>query len=704
MPFPDRRPSPAKRTAITSAPALLLTVVLAGLAAGAQRPVTAQVPPGDQAQPATLDPSEVGSGELLWRSPRGFVPLPVLDLEVRLEVTGILVHGTVRQTFRNPLSETIECLYVFPLPERAAVHRLVLRIGERRIVSVVQEREEARRTYEQGRREGRKAALLEQERPNLFTVAAANINPDESVQVTLEYLQELSYADGEFGLAVPLTFTPRFSPAGVVDAGRLIAPRVPTTGRGVAQPSVPQPSVPLAEMSVRISAGFAVQAVRSLSHAIRTWWDDGALEVELQPGKVSADRDFLLAWRPAPSETVRSTLFAEDREDGRYLLMMLLPPLEEIGQPRPLPTETLFVVDVSGSMDGPSIAQAREALLAALGRIRADDTFDILTFNDDVHAFRPGFVAAAGPDLEAARDWVGALQAGGGTMIEPALRRALDMMGQGGGDRLQRIIFLTDGAVGNEEEVLRALRGQARHVRLHMLGIGSAPNQYLMHKMAEAGRGLCDFISTTDGMANQIDAFFARLERPVLADLRLEWEGAAPPELYPPVLPDLHAGEPLIVSARLAPGASPGRPMLVGRAPLGPLRQPLQVLPPSPAGSGVAVRWARARVETLLDSLQEGTDAGGIRGEVVQVSKSFGIATPFTSLVAVEEFPTATGEGCTLRVPVSLPAGYTASGALPQGGTQETLQLLLGLILTTVGGILLLCDRLITGRRLRGNS
>lgn len=699
MPDPNRRPVPPKRTALTSAPAFLLTISLAGLAGGAQRPVTAQAPLGDQAQPATLDPSEVGSGELLWRTPRGLVPLPVLDLEVRLEVTGILVHGTVRQTFRNPLSETIECLYVFPLPERAAVHRLEMRIGERRIVSVVQEREEARRTYDQGRREGRKAALLEQERPNLFSVAAANINPDESVQIDLEYLQELSYADGEFSLAVPLTFTPRFSPAGVVDAGRLIAPQVPPSGRGV-----PQPSVPLAEMSVRISAGSAVQAVRSPSHAIRTWWDGAALEVDLQGGNAPADRDFMLAWRPAPSETVRSTLFAEDREDGLYLMMMLLPPLEEIGHPRPLPTETLFVVDVSGSMDGPSIAQAREALLAALGRLRADDTFDILAFNDDVRAFRPGFVAAAGPDLEAARDWVGALQAAGGTMIEPALRRALDMMGQGGGDRLQRIIFLTDGAVGNEDEVLRALRGQARHVRLHMLGIGSAPNRYFMRKLAEAGRGLCDFISTTDGMANRIDAFFARLERPVLADLSLEWEGSAPAGVHPPVLPDLHAGEPLIVSARLAPGTTPGRPTLVGRGPLGPLRQPLQVLPPSPAGSGVAVRWARARVETLLDSLQEGADAAGVRRDVVQVSKSFGIVTPFTSLVAVEEFPTATGEARAVRVPISLPAGSGASGSLPQGGTYAALQLLFGLILTAVGGALLLCDRLITRRRLRGNS
>lgn len=677
MPVPDRRPATL---------VLLLSIALASNAAGAP------------AQPATLRPSEAGSGELLWKSPQGFVPLPVLDLEVRLEVTGILVHGTVRQTFHNPLSETIECLYVFPLPERAAVHRLELRIGERRIVSVIKEREEARRTYEHARQDGHKAALLEQERPNLFTVAAASINPDEAVEVRLDYLQEISYADGEFGLAVPLTFTPRFSPPGVADADTLVAPRIPPDETGA-----PRASVPQAKMSVRINAGFAVQAVQSPSHAIKTWWDGAALEVELRAGKAPADRDFLLTWRPAPSETVRSTLFAEDREDGRFLMMLLLPPLQETGQPRPLPTETLFVVDVSGSMDGPSIDQAREALLAALGRLRPDDTFGILAFNDQVRAFRPRVVAAAGEDLGAGKEWVRALQAGGGTMIEPALRQALHMMGEGDGDRLQRIIFLTDAAVGNEDEILRALRGQAGQVRVHMLGIGAAPNRHLASKMAEVGRGLCDFISTTDGMTNRIDAFFARLERPVLADLRLEWDGAAPADVYPRTLPDLHAGEPLIVSARLAPGAPPGRPMLAGRGPLGPLSHPIDVLPPSPDGSGVAVRWARARVETLLDSLQEGSYADGVRKDVIQVSKSFGIVTPYTSLIAVEQFPTATGEARTVRVPVGLPGGSEESGALPQGGTYDALQLLFGLILTAVGGILLFCDRLVARRRLRRN-
>jgi Ca-activated chloride channel homolog len=678
-----RSPFSAMTLTITSAFLLCLMSPAAASASSTMRP-----------QATTLDLSEARSGELLWKSVEGLVPLPVLDLEVRLEVTGVLVHGSVTQTFRNLLPETIECLYVFPLPERAAVHRLELRIGERRIVAVVQEREQARKIYQQARQEGRKGTLLEQDRPNLFTVSVANVNADESVHVRLEYLQELIYDDGEFSLAVPLTFMPRFFPGPGPGTCKGVMPQL-RTGPGDDR------GVPRAKIEARIEAGIDLAEVASASHAIRTWRDGEALEVELQDGRVPADRDFLLSWRAAPSKTPRSVLFAEEREDGRYLLMMLLPPLDETGPATALPTETVFVVDVSGSMDGPSIVQAREALLAALDRLRPGDRFAILAFNDRVLPFLPAFVPAAGPALAEAKMWVGSLEATGGTMIGPALRQALDMIDADDGDRdrVPRVVLLTDGAVGNEDEVVRSIRAHPGRVRLHALGIGSAPNRYLMRKMAEAGRGLWGFISTTDGLSNRIDAFLARLDSPVLADLRLEWEGAPPEAIHPAVLPDLHAGETLWLSARQVPGAPLGRPVLVGRGPLGTLRLPIEVAAPSPEGSGVAVRWARAGIESLLDALQEGADPAAIRAEVVTLSKEFGIASPFTSLVAVEDFPTATGEARTVKVPSSLPVGSTLDGSLPQGGTDDALRFLVGILLMIAGGALMTCDRLLADRR-----
>ncbi len=655
---------------------LIKTLLLLSLIWNVLVPILAQE---DTPATAPTRPTEAGTGELLRRTPGGLVPLPVLDLQVKLEVTGILVRGSVIQTFRNPTREVIECVYVFPLPEQAAVHRMEMRIGERRIVSVIKERKEAKQVYEQARQEGRKAALLEQERPNLFTASAANINPGESIEVFLEYLQEIDYDDGEFALSFPLTFTPRFATNAVGDADRVTPPFA----------SAGSAAFPRAALTVRIDAGVPIERVVSDSHAIRDFWDGNVLVVEPEDKTIPADRDFLLRWRPILSEQPRPALFVEDRPEGRYVLVMLLPPLRDVGTGRGLPTETLFIVDVSGSMAGPSIDQARAALLAALDRLRPEDRFDILSFNDEVREFRGRFVPASGRDLEEARDWTRSLRADGGTRIDLALERGLSLVGASGSDRSRRIIFLTDGAADNEESVLREVRAGLGATRLHALGIGAAPNRYLMRAMASAGRGLCDFISTTEGAANRVDAFFTRLGRPVLTDLEIVWDGKEAVESYPALLPDLHAGEPLFLSARLASDRPLPRLVLGGRTLEGALRLEVTADGPATAGSGVAVRWGRAKVTALLDTLHDGADPEAVRQAVIDVSKAFDIVTPYTSLVAVEEFPTATGECGRVKVANGLPDGSRLLGDLPQGGSDEPILFLLGMLLLLAGSVLL---------------
>ena len=601
--------------------------------------------------------------------------MPVLGLSVRLEVTGVLVHGTLTQTFKNPTPEVIECVYVFPLPEGAAVHQMEMRIGQRRIVSVIKEREEAKQAYEKAKQEGRKAALLDQERPNLFTTSAANINPGETIEVRLEYLQEIAYDRGTFSLSFPLTFTPRCKTGGAIDRDRVSPPFAPADA----------PDVPRADLVARIDAGVPLRDVESDSHSITTRYDGDDLVVEPRSRTVPADRDFHLRWRPLLASEPRSALFTEDRADGRYVLLMLLPPLENVGAGLGLPTETLFVLDVSGSMDGPSIEQARAALLAALDRLRPGDTFNILIFNHAVTAFRTGFLPAGSPDLEEARSWVRRLRADGGTRIDLALQRGLDLIKTGHPDRAQRIIFLTDGGVDDEDDVLRMVRAGLGAARLHALGIGPAPNRYLMRKMAEAGRGLCEFISTTSGVDNRVDAFFARLSRPVMTDLELDWEGVASAEIYPSRLPDLFSGEPLFVSARLGAGHSVRRVLLKGRTHDGPIGFDLIAEDGNPLESGVAVRWARARVESLTDALHENADPDAVRRAVIDVSTAFGIVTRYTSLVAVEETPSASGDVRLVKVPSGIPLGSTLLGELPQGGTDEPLLFLVGILLVCSG-------------------
>jgi Ca-activated chloride channel family protein len=644
--------------------------------------VVAQEPVSDpdlvedaEAWGAPVELDEIGAGELLWRSDRGLVPLPALEVEVELDVTGVLVGGRVTQRFVNPTAETIEVVYAFPLPPSAAVHRMEMRIGERVVRSVIREREQARRTYEQAKATGRKAALLDRHRPNLFTTSAANINPGETIEIVLEYLDEVRYVDGSFVLSFPLAYVPRYVPAGFYgfrdEYERDALLGCEDVGGAI---------VPAAGIEVRLRPGIEVDRVESSSHAVRVdAEDEETLLVRTEEPRVPARRDFRLRWTPRLDGLPRPVTFVENGPGGRYAMLMLFPPLPGTEAGLGLPTETLFVLDVSGSMAGPSIRQARAALIAALDRLRPDDRFNILEFNETNRPFRPRFEFAEPETIEQARRWVRGLEAGGGTEIHRALVRGLEMMGESRSSHAQRIIFLTDGAVADEDGLLRTIAAELGDARLHAIGIGAAPNAYLMRKMARFGHGMCRFVDDAGTTENLIDAFFAKLDRPVATDLTLDWGALAVEESFPGELPDLHAGQPLALFARLAEAAETGNVRLTARTRAGRIETAADLPTVAERGSGLGIRWARSKVEQLMDSLHEGADPHAVRREVVDIALEFRLVTRYTSLVAVEEVSTALGEARPVRV----------AAVLPQGGTDHPLRLLVGLILLGTGTALL---------------
>lgn len=547
-----------------------------------------------------------------------------------------------------------------------------MRIGERRIASQVREREEARARYAAARDLGQKASLVEQARPNLFTTSVANVNPGETVVVKVELLDEVDYLDGTFRTAFPLTLTPRYGPA--TGPG-------PATGAATAAP-------PLVSIRAAIDAGFPLAAVRSTSHEIRVAPDGRRAIVRPEGGPVPADRDLVLAWTPDRPEGPGATAFLEDRPDGRYALLTVLPPASGDEDPG-LPTETMFVVDVSGSMDGPSIAAARDALAAALDRLHPGDVFHLMKFADSYETFRDEPQPAYGVSLEQAREWVRALEASGGTELVPALVRALDLVAQGDSSRARRIVLVTDAAVSNEDEALREVAPRLGATRLHVVGIGAAPNRFLLRKLARLGRGTTEFVARASEAEERIDALLQRIERPILGDLTLAWTGDEPDEVFPQAIPDLYSGEPLRLSARFGPGKLPARVVLSGRAGDGAFRQEVEIRPDGPAESGVAVRWARAKVESLVDGLREGADPEAVRRDVVALAVAFSLATRYTSLIAVEEARSAAEPGRPVHV-VSGTAGGTSGGdgSLPEGGTLNPLVLRAGLFLSLAGAAL----------------
>ncbi len=776
---------------------LLLITLLLGVAPPLSRAATDEEHPPHATSWQAGDPvrlDELSAGELMWTSDQGLIALPVIETKVLLEVHGVMLSGRLTQRFRNPSEEVIEVTYLFPLPERAAVSRMELVIGTRRIISRVEERAEARRSYEKARADGHKAALASQQRPNLFTVRAANINPGEEIDVELSFVQEVELRDGLYGLRFPMTFTPRFSsprrrPDDVAEDRELPDDRedwrermsadcerpddredwrermsadcerpddqegwrervsadcglpddqegwrervsadcglpddqegwgervsadcqrpddqegwgervsadcgLPDDQAGASFVSPRNPSFPVVSLEARLDAGLELEAVSSASHEISIHWEGETWVITPKDDTLIADRDFLLSWKPLNGAAARASFLTERREDGLYGLLMVIPPRDDSPAASGMSTETVFVVDISGSMQGSSIRQAREALSAALSRLRPDDSFNIIVFNDEQKIYSRTFLPATDGEIRAATDWAGRLEADGGTEILPALRLALRLSRGEEHAAARRIIFLTDGAVSDERAVFDLVASQLGDVRLHTIGIGSAPNTWLMRKMADFGRGRSTFIGNLGSADNEIDAFLASIDRPVMRDLQVEFVGDAPLETWPARLPDLYPGDPLVASFLFAPGSSPQRAILHGRLAGNDLRLDLAIaeLNSSPDTSpGLATRWARGKVASLLDSLHEDADAQTVRASVIDLGRRFHLITPYTSLVAVELFPSAFEDQRSLRVPNALPAGMPML-MLPRSGTLGPLLILVGLLLVGSGGLLLL--------------
>lgn len=681
---------------------LLLALLLATARrqpVGAQEAAPAAAPGGAEMLGPPQRLREVTRGSLLLAtvSPGAYLPAPLLLTEVDLVVRGVVARAEVRQRFTNPTDQWVEGIYVFPLPERAAVDGLELVIGDRRIVGEIAEREEARRTYETAKGEGRKAALLDQERPNVFTTAVANLGPGETLDVVLRYQQEVPFDGSAFELRFPLVVAPRYvpgAPSGVPPAGTGWASdtdEAPDASRVTPPVLAPHPD-PEAEvrgqavgllnpvrLRVDLDAGMPLARLASLSHplhtkrAARTGW-----RLSLAQREVPADRDFVLRWQPAASGGPRPTLLTEPAAGGGvHALLLVLPPAGETDSAARIPRETIYVLDTSGSMAGESIEQARAALVQALGHLAPEDRFNIVDFDSTARTLFPSSQPCDLETLEEARRWVAGLRADGGTEMLTALRLALT--GEPEPGRLKQVIFLTDGSVANEASILDYLTAKLGETRLFTVAIGLAPNSWFLAKAAELGRGSFTHVGDPGDAAARIGELYRRLESPLARDLEVVWDDPNA-DAWPRELPDLYAGEPLVVSAWL-PGN--GGALVRGRVGDEPWQARLGPQP-APAGSGLDKLWAHRQVTALTDGLHRGADPEEVRRAVIEVALAHRLVTRWTSLVAVDVTPTApAGQLPASRpLPVNLPAGWEAEavfGKLPQTATPARLLLLFGL-------------------------
>jgi len=631
--------------------------------------------------------NQVKSGMMLLKTNHQgvYVVAPTVETDVKLQVRGLVLRGEVRQTFRNPESTCAEAIYAFPLPEDAAVDRLQMTVGTRVIEGEIKERKEAQVVYEQARSEGKKASLLTQERPNLFTVSIANIGSGEEVVVTIDYQQNVDYRDGVFRLRFPMTIAPRYIPGQPNGTKQSVGWSVDTDQVPDASRVTPPVNMPGSgrenrlRLSVDLDSGVSLRRVDSSYQKVVTAVVSGSrYNVTLAGGDVPADRDFELVWQPDLGNEPKAAMFTEQSGSNTYALLMLMPPKASTGVR--LPKESIFIVDTSGSMAGTSLSEAKNALQLALDRLSPQDRFNVIEFNSMTHVLfnQP---QQASPDVVArAKKWVDGLVSTGGTEMLPALQAAL--LNQSPGDGVVRqVVFMTDGGVGNEEQLLTFIRTNLGQSRLFTVGIGSAPNSHFMRSAARFGRGTFTYIGSVTEVQEKMTALFEKLENPVLTNVQLHLDDPRA-EMWPQRIPDLYVGEPVVVAVRFS--SPTGRVTASGK--LGDHQwNDVQSLQVTGSESGVGKLWARRKIEALTDT------GGDVHQQIVELGLDHHLVTEFTSLVAVDHTPSgAPQQTCETRaVPVNLPLGWGGiEGSLPTTATPAPLEMLIGIVLLAIAAVI----------------
>jgi len=645
----------------------------------------------------------VGEGEFLYRSPISgrFESVPLVHTDVALDVRGLAVSATVTQQYVNSSAQPIEAIYVFPLPHDAAVYDMEIRIGNRVIHSVIREREEAKRVYEAAKSEGKRAALVEEERPNIFTSSVANLMPGDHVDVRLRYVEPLRWEDGKIRLTFPMVVGPRYIPGSQAvghdgEGWASDTDAVPDASR--ITPIVKNPESRSGHdisISTELDAGFEFGAVHSVSHEVNAkHLPDGRQRIELAGGTTIPNKDFILEVQQAQSTQPKTSLFLspERPQPGQsasgetHFLLTAFPPTVQPTQR--VPVEMLYMIDISGSMAGTSIEQARGALLQGLDHLQRDDRFAILAFNHGYFEFSAQSLPANAENVDRGRQFVERLEAGGGTEMLPALLHLMRKPETPG--YLRHIVLLTDGDLGNEEQIFAAMRQNLANTRLYTVAIGSAPNFFLATKMAQFGRGTFTHIANLNEITERMGHLLETIESPVLTDVKLSFEGVEVADVYPERPQDLFLRQPLTVYGRITKG-NQGKLHITARSG----SEPYEVIIPFDASRatfhpGITTLWARRRVEDWMDRWRESDEnaRSEVRSSLIAHAIRYHLVTRFTSLVAIEDVvANTTGSSAKVPVPTELPEGMQMDKVFgaPATGTADGFLEALGLALLCVG-------------------
>ncbi len=589
------------------------------------------------------------SGRLVGKIEGERVGLPQIEADYEVDVRGDLATVVVRQSFENPTDSTLEPTYQFPLYEKAAVYGMTMQIGERVVESEIQRKEEARETYEKAKRRGKKAALLEQDRPNLFTQRVANVESGQRVEITLRYTHPVPKERGTYRLTVPLSVAEAFTPRDM-SGNRLVDgdPDDPGSEPGGEDDGTRRAAAPESvSLSVRIDGGMPITGIANYSHRVRTeTLSETARRVELAPTGDPTDRHFRLGYRLAGDRTQVGVNSYWDEDDGEGYLDLLIEPPAEVAAEQVPNREFIFVVDRSGSMNNRSsgrIDRAREFVTRALDLLRPDDWFRIVTFANSPDRFDRAPTRATPENIQRAKDHLSNISANGGTRMAPALEHALRP--EPIEETMRMVTVVTDVKVSNEFDVIQTIREHIGEARMFALGLGGNVNRYLLEEIARAGRGFSRQVAGGEDVDRAIDDAVRRLQSPVLTDISIDWGELAVAGVTPERIPDVYEGGSVRVHAR---NAEPGGDWIEVHGRLGgeevTFDKYVELAATTDEGKAVELGWARRRIQDAMHMLNtpdkmrpDGIDDETLRDRITELGLDYSLSTQWTSFVAVAD-------------------------------------------------------------------
>ena len=573
---------------------------------------------------------------------------PLKETDVVVNINGVIADVVITQKYANNGSLPINGRYIFPASTRASVHGMKMIIGEEVIVAEIKERQAAQQTFEKAKQQGKSASLLKQQRPNVFSMSVANIMPGAEIDLELHYTELLVPTEGIYEFVYPTVVGPRYS-----DQPEAAAPE---TDKWIKNPYLKQGSDPQTKFSIRatVSTGIALQELICPSHKIETQFEsESVANISLaETGGFGGDRDFILNYRLAGAE-IQSGLLLFEGEDENFFLLMVQPPERVLPQDIP-PREYIFVVDVSGSMNGFPLNTAKKLLNNLIGNLKETDKFNVILFAGGSRLMAPSSVPATADNIRSAVRLIDQQRGGGGTELLSALHTGLDLPRDEAYSRA--MIIVTDGYIGAEKEVFKAIRENLNRTNVFSFGIGSSVNRYLIEGMAKAGQGEPFVVTKPQQAEAAADRFRRYVQSPVLTRIELKFSDFETYDIEPPAIPDLFANRPVVVFGkwRGRPGGTIGLTGAGGQEDYVRIEQVADTRPME-ANRALRYLWARSRISRLSDfSEQRGNPEN--KKEITSLGLTYNLLSAYTSFVAVHDVvQNAEGPANDVTQPLTLP-------------------------------------------------